>query len=482
MPSSPSRHRAFLRRRRDRHRHDCPGIAAESRGGDQAGEAQEENGHGGCAARHRHRNLDNDTIRRNAMTETSTPERNWAGNYTYRAEKLHRPQTLEELQEIVTKAPSVHALGSRHSFNEIADASELISLETLTDVESLPEAITVDRQANTVSFGGGVKYGELVETLNDEGLALHNMASLPHITVAGSISTATHGSGVRHGNLATAVAGLELVTSSGEVVRVSRGDPDFDGMVVGLGALGVITRVTLDVQPAYEVEQRVYEGLSWDAIEQNFEEIASIANSVSFFTHWGEIVEQVWVKRRTDEPDRVEGELFGAVPATAEMHPTGRRDPPPSAPPLGARGPWSDRIPPFRMGFTPSSGEEIQSEYLLPRRHAVEAFAAVRGLSSRIQPLLFVTEIRTVARDQLWMSMNYREESVALHFTWKREQDAVDGTPVVGPLAMRVWVGWCWCCWPRRRRGEGRQGGSGAGKCCTRSARPRPRPGPRSGW
>ena len=155
------------------------------------------------------------------MTETSTPERNWAGNYTYRAEKLHRPQTLEELQEIVTKAPSVHALGSRHSFNEIADSSELISLETLTDVGSLPEAITVDRQANTVSFGGGVKYGELVETLNDEGLALHNMASLPHITVAGSISTATHGSGVRHGNLATAVAGLELVTSSGEVEGVA---------------------------------------------------------------------------------------------------------------------------------------------------------------------------------------------------------------------------------------------------------------------
>jgi xylitol oxidase len=368
----------------------------------------------------------NDTIRRNAMTEMSTPERNWAGNYTYRAEKLHRPQTLEELQEIVTKAPSVRALGSRHSFNDIADSSELISLETLTDVGSLPEAITVDRQANTVSFGGGVKYGELVETLNDEGLALHNMASLPHITVAGSISTATHGSGVRHGNLATAVAGLELVTSSGEVVRVSRGDPDFDGMVVGLGALGVITRVTLDVQPAYEVEQRVYEGLSWDAVEQNFEEIASIANSVSFFTHWGEIVEQVWVKRRTDEPDRVEGDLFGAVPATAEMHPTGVMDPTPCTPQLGRPGPWSDRIPHFRMGFTPSSGEEIQSEYLLPRRHAVEAFAAVRGLSSRIQPLLFVTEIRTVAADQLWMSMNYREDSVALHFTWKREQDAVE--------------------------------------------------------
>jgi xylitol oxidase len=360
------------------------------------------------------------------MTETSTPERNWAGNYTYRAEKLHRPRTLEELQGIVTKAPSVHVLGSRHSFNDIADSLELISLETLRAEGSLPEAVTIDRQANTVSFGGGVKYGELVQTLNDEGLALHNMASLPHISVAGAISTATHGSGVRHGNLATAVAELELVTSGGEIVKVSRGDHDFDGMVVGLGALGVITRITLDVQPAYEVEQRVFERLSWDALEQNFEEIASCAYSVSFFTHWGETVDQVWVKRRTDQPDRVEGDLFGAVPATAEQHPTGVLDPTPCTPQLGRPGPWSDRIPHFRMGFTPSSGEEIQSECLLPRRHAVEVFDAMLGLSSRIRPLLQVSEIRTVAADQLWMSMSYGEDCVAIHFTWRREQDAVE--------------------------------------------------------
>ena len=114
------------------------------------------------------------------------------------------------------------------------------------------------------------------------------------------------------------------------------------------------------------------------------------------------------------------------VPATAEMHPTGVMDPTPCTLQLGRPGPWSDRIPHFRMGFTPSSGKDIQSECLLPRRHAVEAFAAVRGLSSRIQPLLSVTEIRTVAADQLLRSMNYREDSLALHFAWKREQDAVE--------------------------------------------------------
>jgi len=130
------------------------------------------------------------------------------------------------------------------------------------------------------------------------------------------------------------------------------------------------------------------------------------------------------------------------VPATAEMHPTGVMDPTPCTLQLGRPGPWSDRIPHFRMGFTPSSGKDIQSECLLPRRHAVEAFAAVRGLSSRIQPLLFVTEIRTVAADQLLRSMNYREDSLALHFTWKREQNAVERITaeieeVLAPFHMR---------------------------------------------
>ncbi len=177
------------------------------------------------------------------MTEMYAPERNWAGNYSYRAEKLHRPTTIEQVQQIVAKAASVHVLGSRHSFNDIADASELLSLE------NLPADVVVDHEAHTVSFGGGVKYGTLVKTLNDEGVALHTLASLPHISVAGAVATATHGSGVTCGNLATAVAGLEIVTSSGEILKASRGDPDFDGLVVGLGALGAVTRITLDVQP-----------------------------------------------------------------------------------------------------------------------------------------------------------------------------------------------------------------------------------------
>jgi len=353
------------------------------------------------------------------MTETHAPERNWAGNYTYRAEKLHRPTTIEQVQEIVANAASVHVLGSRHSFNDIADSSELISLE------NLPADVVVDHQAHTVSLGGGVKYGNLAKTLNEEGVALHTLASLPHISVAGAVATATHGSGVTCGNLATAVAWLSIVTSSGEIIKASRGDPDFDGLVVGLGALGAVTRITLDVQPAYEVKQRVFEGLSWKALYDHFDEITSCGYSVSIFTRWGETNEQVWVKSRTDEPDRVEGDLFGAVAATVDRHPIFELDPTPCTPQLGRPGLWSDRLPHFRMSYTPSIGEEIQSEYLFPRRHAIGAIEAMRALADGMRPILQVCEIRRVAADRLWMSMNYEEDSVGFHFTWKREPDAV---------------------------------------------------------
>jgi alditol oxidase len=353
------------------------------------------------------------------MTQTHGPERNWAGNYTYRAQKLHCPTTIEQVQEVVANAASVHVLGSRHSFNDIADSSELISLE------NLPADVVVDHEAHTVSLSGGVKYGNLAKTLNEEGVALHTLASLPHISVAGALATATHGSGITCGNLATAVAGLEIVTSSGEILKASRGDPDFEGLVVGLGALGAVTRITLDVQPAYEVKQRVFEGLSWKALYDHFDEITSCGYSVSIFTRWGQTNEQVWVKSRTDEPDRVEGDLFGTMAATVDRHPIFELDATSSTPQLGRPGLWSDRLPHFRMGYTPSNGEEIQSEYLFPRRHAIGAIEAVRALADRIRPILLVSEIRRVAADRLWMSTSYEQDSVAIHFTWKREPEAV---------------------------------------------------------
>jgi alditol oxidase len=347
-------------------------------------------------------------------------EVNWAGTHAYRATRIHRPSTVEELQEIVAGAPRIRVLGSRHSFSDVADSAELVSLE------GLPADIVVDRERMTVSVGAGVKYGELAEALNAEGVALHNLASLPHISVAGAIATATHGSGDGNGNLATAVAGLQLVTSKGELIDVARGDPDFDGVVVGLGALGAVTRVSAAIEPSYEIRQRVFERLAWDALFEHFDAIAATGYSVSVFTRWGEDVEQVWVKSRVaDGPEEVRDELFGAVAATVDRHPIIGLDPVNCTPQLGVAGLWSDRLPHFRMGFTPSKGDEIQSEFFVPRSRAVTAIEAMRGLGARLEPLLLVSEIRTMAADRLWMSPQCGQATAALHFTWKREPEAV---------------------------------------------------------
>ena len=348
-------------------------------------------------------------------------ESNWAGNYTYRAGQLHRPSNLEQVQEIIANAPRVRVLGSRHSFTDIADSLELLTLEGLP-----PDAI-VDHNAGTVSCSAALKYGELAEALKSEGVALANLASLPHISVGGAVATATHGSGDANGNLATSVAGLEIVTSSGEVLSATRNDADFNGLVVGLGALGAITRLTLDVEPAYRVRQRVFEGLAWEALFEHFDEITSVGYSVSAFTRWGDAIEQVWVKGRvSDAPEAVRADLFGAVAATVNRHPILELDAVNCTPQLGEPGRWSDRLPHFRMGFTPSSGHELQSEYLVPRRHAAAAIQEMRALGDVIRPLLQVSEIRTVAADQLWMSPQYARDTVGIHFTWEPDQVAVE--------------------------------------------------------
>jgi alditol oxidase len=348
------------------------------------------------------------------------PGTNWAGNHRYRAARLHRPATMEQLRELVAGAARIRVLGSRHSFNDIADSAELVSLD------GLASEVVVDHAAGTVSLPAGLRYGELAEALRAEGVALANLASLPHISVAGAVATGTHGSGDANGSLATAVAGLELVTSSGELVRAGRGDPDFDGLVVGLGALGAVTRLTLDVEPDYQVRQRAFEGLAWEALAERFDELTAAGYSVSVFTRWAERVDQVWVKSRVgEEPEQVRGELLGAVAATVERHPILGLDPVHCTPQLGVPGPWSERLPHFRMGFTPSSGDELQSEYLLPRADAVAAIAALRGLAGTIRPVLQVSELRTVAADRLWMSPQHGRDTLCVHFTWVADWPAV---------------------------------------------------------
>jgi xylitol oxidase len=347
-------------------------------------------------------------------------ETNWAGNHAYRAAAVARPTSLEQLGELVAGAASVRVLGSRHSFNEIADAAVLVALD------GLGGEVAVDHAAGTVSCPAAMRYGELARVLAAEGVALANLASLPHISVGGAIATGTHGSGDANGNLATAVAGLELVTAAGEPLATARGAPDFDGMVVGLGALGAVTRVTLDVEPAYQVRQRAFEGLAWERLFDHLDEVTSAGYSVSMFTTWGPAVDQVWVKSRvSDAPEAVRGELFGAVGATQDRHPILGIDPVNCTRQLGVPGLWSDRLPHFRMGFTPSSGEELQSEYHLPRGQAVPALEALRSLAGVLRPVLQVSELRTVAADRLWMSPQHGRDTLSVHFTWVPDWPAV---------------------------------------------------------
>jgi xylitol oxidase len=261
-------------------------------------------------------------------------------------------------------------------------------------------------------------YGRLAPMLHARGLALHNLASLPHISVGGAIATGTHGSGDRLANLATAVSAIDILRSDGDIVRLERGDDDFDGAVVGLGALGAVLRVRVDVEPEYQIAQRVYEGLAWDELAASFDDITAAGTSVSLFTTWGSHVDQVWVKQRLPSKPSAET-CFGARPATVERHPIAGVSAENCTSQLGVPGLWSDRLPHFKMGFTPSNGDELQSELLLARGSALEAIEIVRRIADDMAPHLLVSEIRTVAADTLWMSPHYRRDTVALHFTWR---------------------------------------------------------------
>jgi xylitol oxidase len=353
------------------------------------------------------------------------PLLNWAGNYRYGTDRLYSAGSTEQVRAHVRKHPKLKVLGTRHCFNGIADSTEnLISLRPMDQV------VALDPKARTVTVEAGMSYGQLGPYLHEKGFALHNLASLPHISIAGACATATHGSGVMNGNLATAVSALELVTAGGDVRKLSRDQsgPAFSGAVVHLGALGVVTRITLDVQPTFLMRQDVYQDLPMAALRDHFEEIVSSGYSVSLFTDWqGATVNEVWIKRRIPEGAVLDAgpEFYGAKRATRDLHPIAGLSAENCTPQQGVPGPWYERLPHFRMGFTPSSGKELQAEYFVPRRSAVEAILAVERLRDQITPHLQISELRTVDGDELWMSPCYRQPSLAIHFTWKPDWDSV---------------------------------------------------------
>src|SRR5579864_854599 len=350
---------------------------------------------------------------------------NWAGNLEYSTDRLYSANSLEQVRSYVKKQSQLKVLGTRHCFNNIADSTHnFLSLKSMDDV------VALDPRAHTVTVSACMTYGQLSPYLHAKGFALHNLASLPHISVAGACSTATHGSGEKNGNLATAVSALEIVTAAGEVVKLSRqrNGEAFRGAVVGLGALGVITKVTLDLQPTFVMRQYVYENLPLAEVKDHFDVIESKAYSISLFTNWqNQRISEVWIKSRDEEGQAFDAtpEFFGAKRATRNLHPIAELSAENCTEQMGVPGPWYERLPHFRMGFTPSAGKELQSEYFVPRQHAVEAILAVERLRDQVSPHLLITEIRAIAPDQLWMSPCYEQRSVTIHFTWKPDWPAV---------------------------------------------------------
>ncbi|HYK47659.1 MAG TPA: D-arabinono-1,4-lactone oxidase, partial [Parafilimonas sp.] len=350
--------------------------------------------------------------------------KNWAGNLEYSTNKIDYATSVEHVQQLVKKYSKLKVLGTKHCFNTIADTKyNFISLRDMNKV------VALDKNAHTVTVEAGMKYGELCPWLNEQGFALHNLASLPHISVAGAITTATHGSGVKNGNLSTAVDALEIVNANGDVMHLSKKDGEkFYAAVVGLGAIGVITKVTLNIQPAFEMRQYVYEYLPLQNLKEHFDAIVSAGYSVSLFTDWqNESINEVWIKSRTDDVKNATAmpDFFGAIPATKNLHPIKELDPVNCTDQMGVPGPWYERMPHFKMGFTPSSGKELQAEYFVPYDHAFEAIMAIQRMGKQISPHLFISEIRTIDADDLWLSPCYKQKSVTIHFTWKQEWDAV---------------------------------------------------------
>jgi len=349
---------------------------------------------------------------------------NWAGNLRYSTGNVHYPNTIGEVQDVIKKSQKLTALGSRHSFNTIADNTEnQVSLSHFNKVVSL------DKLAGTVTVESGIKYGELAPYLHENGFALHNLASLPHISIAGAVATATHGSGIKNGNLSTAVLGIEFINAAGELVNLTKkNDGDkFNGAVVALGAFGVVTKLTLELQPTFNMKQVVYRNLAMSELEKNFNEIMGSGYSVSLFTDWkNKNINEVWVKSKVEnENDAARPELFGAKLAQQNLHPIETESAENCTDQMGVPGPWYERMPHFKMGFKPSAGKELQAEYFVPIEHAYEAMMVFEKLTEKITPHLFISEIRAIAADDFWMSPCHKKTCIALHTTWKQEVEAV---------------------------------------------------------
>ena len=340
---------------------------------------------------------------------------NWASNLAYSAEAILEPATVDDVQGLVARWPRVRALGTRHSFTDLADTpGALISLA------GLDPDIRINPITMTASVTGGTSFGVLIDELQAHGFALHNTGSLPHISVAGATATGTHGSGDHNGILSTAISAVELVKADGSLVTIDRSSEHLPAIAVGLGAFGIITRVTLDIEPSYRVRQDVYRFAPWETVLKQLDDVMASAYSVSLLADFASpTVMQIWLKTRLEdgEDPEIASTLFGGVwyDDSDELAPENVNQR------ASVPGPWSERMPHFRLDRQPSNrGDELQSEYYVRREHGVQALEVLRTLGEQIGPHLLISEIRTAAADSLWLSPAYEQDVLCIGFTWAK--------------------------------------------------------------
>ncbi|RYE08173.1 MAG: FAD-binding protein [Hyphomicrobiales bacterium] len=340
---------------------------------------------------------------------------NWSEQFAFGALSSHFPADIPALQELVRQTPKLRVAGARHSFNDIVDTPGAI-----LSLRGLERRIRIDAAARTVTVDGGTTYAELCPVLDAAGWALFNLPSIPDFTIVGAVSTATHGSGDGNRNLASSVAALDIVTATGDIVQLRRGEPDFDGAVVSLGALGVVVSLTLDLVPRFDIRQSVYHKLPFDDVVGNFDAVMGSAYSLSLFTHWnGDLVDQAWLKQR--EGETAPPTLFGGQPAPGESSPVWGKDPAGTTAQQGVAGTWYDRLPHARIGAIPAIGYEYQAEYFVARADAPAAMRAIKAIEAALHPALVVSEIRTIKGDEFWLSTNHGADSVGFHFSLVRD-------------------------------------------------------------
>jgi xylitol oxidase len=379
--------------------------------------------------------------------------RNWSHTVSFSSSEVARPRDLDELRSVVAASERVRALGTRHSFNRVGD-----TVGTHVLLDAMPRHLVVSADRSEVTCDAATTHAELSTALAAHGLALPNLCSSPHLGVVGAVQTGAHGSGVDQPALAAHVTRLELVDGTGALRTVAAGDPDLDAVSVGLGAFGVVHRITQRVVPAFEMSQTVDLDLGWDALLPHLHEVAASAYSVSLFTRYDDRgATQVWRKHRLGDPEVLDLRDLGARPATETLHPlpaSGAQD---VTPQLGVPGPSHERLPHVHPDVCPRFGSEIQSEYLLDAARALEAIEALRGLADRLDPLLAIAEIRHVGADSAWLSPSGGRDSVALHFTWQRlPEELGELLPVVEaallPLGARPHWGKAFACSPHDLR------------------------------